>query len=228
MRCSSCDFENAAGKKFCIRCGVAFGARCPKCGSENPPEASYCGDCGVALSQPTAAPAVSRARSRNHHCRTRRTTRNARRRAAPSDGAVLRSGRLHRDRRHLDPEEWRETVGRLPSRGGGGDNALRRPCRQVPRRRRDGVLRLSRGARQRRGACRARGPGDSRRHIQAQRAARAPQAGGAGRDRFRRGGGGRGRRQRRRRIRRHAQYRRAGAGSRCTRHGAGNRRIRIG
>src|SRR5260370_2565032 len=54
MRCSSCDFENAAGKKFCIRCGVAF-SRCLKCGSENPPEASFCGDCGTALSQPTAA-----------------------------------------------------------------------------------------------------------------------------------------------------------------------------
>ena len=53
MRCSSCDFENAAGKKFCIRCGVALSARCPKCGSENPPEASFCGDCGAALSEPT-------------------------------------------------------------------------------------------------------------------------------------------------------------------------------
>ena len=40
-----------------------------------------------------------------------------------------------------------------------------------------------------------------------------PQAGGAGRHRFRCGGGGRGRRQGRRRIRRHAQYRRASAGS---------------
>src|SRR6266851_9282032 len=56
MRCPGCHFENAAGKKFCIRCGFAFGARCPKCGSENPPEASYCGDCGAALSQPTPTP----------------------------------------------------------------------------------------------------------------------------------------------------------------------------
>ena len=46
MRCPGCDFENAAGKKFCIRCGVAFGVRCAKCGSENPPEATFCGDCG--------------------------------------------------------------------------------------------------------------------------------------------------------------------------------------
>ena len=110
MRCSSCDFENAAGKKFCIRCGVAFGARCPKCGSENPPEASYCGDCGVALSQPTAAPG------------------SAERGAATT---IVEHGELHEmpegERRHLtvlfcdlvgstqivshlDPEEWREIV----------------------------------------------------------------------------------------------------------------------
>src|SRR5215467_7040042 len=56
MRCPGCDFENAAGKKFCIRCGVALGALCPECGSANPPEASYCGDCGAALSRPTANP----------------------------------------------------------------------------------------------------------------------------------------------------------------------------
>ena len=55
MRCSSCDFENAAGKKFCIRCGVAFGVRCPKCGCENPPEASFCGDCGDPLEKGLAA-----------------------------------------------------------------------------------------------------------------------------------------------------------------------------
>jgi class 3 adenylate cyclase/ribosomal protein L40E len=51
MRCSSCDFENAAGKKFCIRCGATLGLLCSKCGSENPPEANFCGDCGCALSK---------------------------------------------------------------------------------------------------------------------------------------------------------------------------------
>jgi class 3 adenylate cyclase len=49
MRCSSCDFENAAGKKFCIRCGATLSLRCPKCGSETVLEASFCGDCGAAL-----------------------------------------------------------------------------------------------------------------------------------------------------------------------------------
>jgi class 3 adenylate cyclase len=52
-RCSSCNFENAAGKKFCIRGGVAFGARCLKCSCENPPEATFCGDCGASLSTST-------------------------------------------------------------------------------------------------------------------------------------------------------------------------------
>jgi class 3 adenylate cyclase/predicted ATPase len=55
MRCSSCNFENAAGKKFCIRCGAAFGVRCPKCNCENPPEASFCGDCGASLEKGSAA-----------------------------------------------------------------------------------------------------------------------------------------------------------------------------
>jgi class 3 adenylate cyclase len=55
MRCSSCDFENAAGKKFCIRCGSALIPRCPKCGTENPPEASFCGDCGASLEKGSAA-----------------------------------------------------------------------------------------------------------------------------------------------------------------------------
>ena len=49
MRCSTCNFENAAGKKFCIRCGSAFILHCPKCGCENPHEASFCGDCGASL-----------------------------------------------------------------------------------------------------------------------------------------------------------------------------------
>jgi hypothetical protein len=56
MHCSSCDFENTAGKKFCIRCGAPLAACCPKCGSENPPEASYCGECGAAISQPATTP----------------------------------------------------------------------------------------------------------------------------------------------------------------------------
>jgi hypothetical protein len=64
MRCSSCDFENTAGKKFCIRCGAALSAHCPKCGSENLPEASFCGDCGASLEKGSAAPTLARIRGR--------------------------------------------------------------------------------------------------------------------------------------------------------------------
>ena len=108
MRCSNCDFENAAGKKFCVRCGRAFILRCPKCGSENPPGTSFCGDCGADLSQPMAAP-----------------------RSAEPAAVVLEHGEPHEgpegERRHLtvlfcdlvgstemashlDPEEWWEIV----------------------------------------------------------------------------------------------------------------------
>ena len=111
MRCSKCGTDNAAGKKFCIRCGSALSPRCPKCGCENPPEASFCGDCGADLFLPTAAP------------------RSAEPAAAP---IVVEHGAPHEapegERRHLtvlfcdlvgsteiashlDPEEWREIVG---------------------------------------------------------------------------------------------------------------------
>jgi hypothetical protein len=110
MRCSNCDFENAAGKKFCIRCGLAFSARCLKCGSENPPEASFCGDCGTALSQPTAA-------SRSEHEAAPIAVEHDDRREA-AEGERRHLTVLFCDlvgsteiASHLDPEEWREIVG---------------------------------------------------------------------------------------------------------------------
>jgi class 3 adenylate cyclase/tetratricopeptide (TPR) repeat protein len=60
MRCSSCNFENAAGKKFCIHCGASLSPGCPKCGSKNPTDARFCGDCGAALVG-TVSPDASRA-----------------------------------------------------------------------------------------------------------------------------------------------------------------------
>jgi class 3 adenylate cyclase len=105
VRCSSCNFDNAAGKKFCIRCGVAFGVRCPKCSSENPPEASFCGDCGAGLDVPAEAETEEHARN-----------------------IIVDQHAVEGERRHLtvlfcdlvgsteiasrlDPEEWREIVG---------------------------------------------------------------------------------------------------------------------
>ena len=49
MRCTSCDFESAAGMKFCGRCGTPLAAPCPSCGFENPDGFSFCGACGAQL-----------------------------------------------------------------------------------------------------------------------------------------------------------------------------------
>ena len=112
MRCSSCDFENAAGKKFCIRCGVALGVpRCPKCGSENPPEASFCGDCGAALSQPTAAPRSAEPAATPivvEHGKPREMPEGERRHLTVLFCDLVGSTEIAS---HLDPEEWREIVG---------------------------------------------------------------------------------------------------------------------
>jgi predicted ATPase/class 3 adenylate cyclase len=110
MRCSSCDFENAAGKRFCIRCGVALGARCPKCSSENPPEASFCGDCGVDLSQPTAAPRSAEpaaAPVAGEHSELHEAPEGERRHLTVLFCDLVGSTEIAG---HLDPEEWREVV----------------------------------------------------------------------------------------------------------------------
>jgi hypothetical protein len=49
MRCSKCDSENPAGKKFCGDCGAALANWCPQCGSDNPAGKRFCGECGAAL-----------------------------------------------------------------------------------------------------------------------------------------------------------------------------------
>src|SRR5713101_6667935 len=65
MRCSKCETENLAGKKFCSQCGSGLAIRCPKCGAENAPASRFCGDCGAALTgnAEPAAPLSSRTRS---------------------------------------------------------------------------------------------------------------------------------------------------------------------
>jgi class 3 adenylate cyclase len=55
MRCSSCESDNPAGKKFCGDCGAPLTNRCPKCGAENPPGKGFCGDCGTALAASVTA-----------------------------------------------------------------------------------------------------------------------------------------------------------------------------
>jgi len=49
IECAACGSENAAGKKFCIRCGAAIARTCPSCSSPVEPDASFCGECGNSL-----------------------------------------------------------------------------------------------------------------------------------------------------------------------------------
>jgi class 3 adenylate cyclase len=105
MRCQNCGNENAAGSRFCNRCGTQFNKRCPKCGSENAPEAIFCSQCGAAIDAAGRLRAVER-------------------RGGPAES---RSSSLTGERRHLtvlfcdlvgsteiaarlDPEEWREII----------------------------------------------------------------------------------------------------------------------
>jgi class 3 adenylate cyclase len=104
VRCSSCNFDNAAGKKFCIRCGVAFGVRCPKCGTENPPEASFCGDCGAGL----VVTARTEAEEHAHNIIVEQhAVEGERRHLTVLFCDLVGSTEIAS---HLDPEEWREIV----------------------------------------------------------------------------------------------------------------------
>src|SRR6516165_4272659 len=105
MRCQNCGIENAAGSRFCNRCGTQLNKRCPKCGSERAPEAIFCSQCGAAIDAAERVRAVEQ-------------------RGGPAES---RRGGLTGERRHLtvlfcdlvgsteiaarlDPEEWREIV----------------------------------------------------------------------------------------------------------------------
>jgi hypothetical protein len=103
VRCSSCNFDNAGGKKFCIRCGVALGVGCPKCGSENPPEASFCGDCGAELTVPAKAEPDEHA----HIILDQHAVEGERRHLTVLFCDLVGSTEIAS---HLDPEEWREVV----------------------------------------------------------------------------------------------------------------------
>lgn len=46
MRCTKCQTENSATRKFCRECGAKLQLVCPECGSENLPDDKFCGECG--------------------------------------------------------------------------------------------------------------------------------------------------------------------------------------
>jgi class 3 adenylate cyclase len=55
VRCTRCELENRAGRKFCASCGTALPAACEKCGFPNEATERYCGGCGQALVGKSAA-----------------------------------------------------------------------------------------------------------------------------------------------------------------------------
>jgi two-component system sensor histidine kinase/response regulator len=55
VRCASCNLDNEADSKHCIRCGALLRLKCPNCFRENPSEAIFCGGCATALSPPADA-----------------------------------------------------------------------------------------------------------------------------------------------------------------------------
>ena len=105
MRCQNCGIENAAGSRFCNRCGTPLNKRCPKCGSENAPEAIFCSQCGAAID---AAGPLREAEPRVGRAEPGGSSLTGERRhltvlfcdLAGSTGIATR----------LDPEQWRETV----------------------------------------------------------------------------------------------------------------------
>jgi class 3 adenylate cyclase len=106
MRCSSCEYINRAGRRFCASCGSRLGEVCRACGTEGDPGETFCGNCGVAFAEAE----LSAPRAVTSHPR-------------PPAGARGRDP----ERRHLtvmfcdlvgstelasrmDPEEWRQVV----------------------------------------------------------------------------------------------------------------------
>jgi class 3 adenylate cyclase len=56
VECAVCGTENAAGKRFCRRCGTAIARACPSCSAPLEADSAFCGECGTAITG-GAAPA---------------------------------------------------------------------------------------------------------------------------------------------------------------------------
>jgi sec-independent protein translocase protein TatA len=63
VKCPACEALNAAGQKFCGKCGAAMSSAvpattpagventCPSCATVNPPGQAFCGQCGTRLTR---------------------------------------------------------------------------------------------------------------------------------------------------------------------------------
>jgi class 3 adenylate cyclase/tetratricopeptide (TPR) repeat protein len=49
VRCTKCELENRAGRKFCASCGTVLQVSCENCGFPNEAAERYCGGCGHSL-----------------------------------------------------------------------------------------------------------------------------------------------------------------------------------
>jgi class 3 adenylate cyclase/pimeloyl-ACP methyl ester carboxylesterase len=63
MRCSRCQADNRAGRRFCAKCGNPLAFPCRACGFSNESGEKFCGGCGRALAatSPPGTPAASAA-----------------------------------------------------------------------------------------------------------------------------------------------------------------------
>ena len=67
IKCSSCQTENRAGRRFCAECGGALPVACPACGFANEPEERFCGGCGAKLeAESVNEPAIRQEAERRH------------------------------------------------------------------------------------------------------------------------------------------------------------------
>jgi class 3 adenylate cyclase len=101
MQCSSCQHANGDAARFCEACGALLARSCPACGQEATPQARFCSACGLPLAGVVDRHAdVSRAEEPASGERRQLTVL-----FCDLVGSTERSA-------HLDPEEWREIVGR--------------------------------------------------------------------------------------------------------------------
>ena len=59
MKCSSCDFDNPDGMRFCGACGARLALVCTSCGNGVPPDHRFCGNCGKPVAGPANAPVAT-------------------------------------------------------------------------------------------------------------------------------------------------------------------------
>jgi class 3 adenylate cyclase len=104
MRCQNCGIQNAAGSRFCNRCGTPLNRPCLKCGSENAPEAIFCSQCGAAID---AAERMRAAEPRGGPAEPHGSSLTGERHLTVLFCDLVNSTSLAAQ---LDPEEWREII----------------------------------------------------------------------------------------------------------------------